>query len=60
MKKMENHTSKMNSIKKKVYGQWFIYAWLVGENKMGKKDKGKWERGEEKIGRKYNERKEMV
>jgi len=48
-KKMENHTSKMNLIKKKVYGQWFIYEWLVGE-----KDKGKWERGEEKIGRKYN------
>jgi len=55
-KKLENHTSKMNLIRKKVYGQWFIYEWLVGENNMGKKDKGKWERREEKIRRKYNQR----
>jgi len=33
MKKMENHTSKMNSIKKKLYGQWFIYTWMISGRK---------------------------
>jgi len=34
----------------------YIHEWLVGENKMGKKDKGKWESGEETIWKKYNQR----
>ena len=33
---------------------------ISGRKKMGKKDKGKWESGEEKIGRKYNQREEIV